>query len=535
VLGVAHRLRGFGVLLGEFWDPTAEERRDRSPGRLALFCGMLALGILAVNYEILHDMPILACISPDSWGYRSLNSLRTQGYQLFLNGVVLLLRDLRWAVPVQLNAMLLSYACIGFSVRRLFRSNLAGLAAALGLMLSAQLYEWYPQILTEALFIALAGVHVAAAIYLLSEFSDGWALVLGITVAMLILVRPNGVSFLLGILVLAMLMPRHWRRLLLVGIGPAIVAVLLQSTFNYYQQGFFGLTLFQGPQLVGKYGELITADMPTQYPELAADLEARLRPLYARYPAPDKRPFPLAFADISEDAVTPAQYVYAWPELTAYAERTMPESNSVARAAAVDRMGTIIALSAIAHSPAAFLREVGSSYAAYWVSRSLPIVEGVNQLAARCYDSSVAMVSDAPALYSSDMDLTVYQQAEVVRVIDALDPTRRRILEEPFWWFAQRLQMRHPTQGIAFLLSIVGLVALGSRRPLGRILGLWAYLGVTLHAGYLVLSLVNASFRRYAAPFDVVMMLMFITSAFVLWDLVAVRIGHRLAREVNPG
>ena len=513
--------------------------RDRNPklksllavaDHPAFFVGVLVLAVGFVNYDILNATPLLACLEPDSWGYVTTNTLRTQGDQLFLSGIHLIFGDLRWGGPIQLNAMLLSYVAVAFAVRRLFRSNAAGLAVAASLMLSAQLYAWYPKIMAEALFITLIGFHLTAVIYLLDAYSDRWAVAAGVTLAAMVLVRPNGVSFLLGIPVLVILLPKYWRRLLLLGIGPAVIAVVAQATLNYYQQDFFGLTVFTGPQLVATYGELITADMPSQYPELAAALEARLRPLYAKYPPPDERSFPFGYAAVAASVVTPAQYQYAWPEMTSYVAKLMPDASSTARAQVIDRIGTSLAISAIAHNPVGFLKDVGSSFADYWATQSLYHSSGLNQIAAWCYDSSkVAITGNDSGTFARVLDFTPYSQPETARTITVLASAGPRLIERPWLWF-QRLRLRYLVMAVTFVVSLVGLASLLVKRPPGKLLGLWAYLGINLQGGYLVLSLANASFSRYASPLDVVVMVTFMTFVIGLWNFVAVRMRRRWAR-----
>ncbi len=515
---VAHRIQCLVGLTSEWLRTVGAQWQGREPGNRALFFWVLVLAVAGINWAVLAGMPVVACLTRDSWGYVSTNTLRTQGYQLFLGGVVMAFGDLRWAVPVQLNAMLLSYVAVAFAIRRLFRSNLVGLATAAAFMFSAQMYEWYPRIMTEALFISLIGFHLAAVIYLLDGYTNRWAAAAGLTLGAMVLVRPNGVSFAAGLIVLAVLLPRCRCRVLLLGISPVLVALLAQATLNYHQQGFFGLSLFQGPQLVAKYGELVTRDMPTEYPEMAATLYERLRPLYDQYPTPNQRSFPFEYAEISSATVTPAQFEYSWPEMTAYVDRIMPQATYIARAVAVDRMATSLALSAVAHNPPALAKEVASSYIAYWTRHSVQDTLGGADLAARCYESSLQLIAETPESFSHVLDFAPYWREENNDAISRASATGPRAIDRPWQWLVRTLHFNYLMRVMVILVSTVSVLALIIKRPVGPALGLWAYLGVTLNSGFLVLSLINASFRRYAAPFDLLMILVLVTLLFALYD-----------------
>ncbi len=91
--------------------------RPTGTGRPALYWACAAAAALWANVAILYNLPVIACIEPDTVGYLGPNAIRSAGYMLIVKAVAGLTGDLKWLVPVQLNVMLLSFATLGWVVR----------------------------------------------------------------------------------------------------------------------------------------------------------------------------------------------------------------------------------------------------------------------------------------------------------------------------------------------------------------------------------------------------------------------------------
>ncbi|MCG8653195.1 MAG: hypothetical protein MI861_25365, partial [Pirellulales bacterium] len=90
-----------------------------------LFWGPVLLSIGWVNMAMLFSLPLFACIEPDTVGYLYANPIRSGGYLLAIKAVAALTGDMRWLVPIQLNAMLFGFVMLGWALRSLVRSEMA--------------------------------------------------------------------------------------------------------------------------------------------------------------------------------------------------------------------------------------------------------------------------------------------------------------------------------------------------------------------------------------------------------------------------
>lgn len=481
-----------------------------SPPGFYAICGSV---LVYMNYAVLSGTPILACLAPDSWGYLTVNTMRSQGYQLFLTGIVAAFGDLRWAGPVQLNLELISLIALAWAIRDLFRSALVGYVVLAVLMLDTQLLTWFPEIMTEALFVALVGFHFAAVARLLARYSAVWAILAGATLAAMMVEHPSGLSLLAGLPLLVLFLRHHRRAVVLCVVGPLVVVFLLQSTYNYYAQGFFGLNLFTGVSLLGKYAQLVRGDMPTQYPNLASTLEKNLKPLYAAYPDYASRSFPAEYSRISTATVTDAMYRHAIPVVTAYVEQKMPGASPTAKAMAVDQISRSLTISAIRSDPIGAVMEISSSYWAYWARESFAQLQGVNMEAQNCLTSSTQLFDAAPQSFEAMLDPRPYRDPAIIAAVHSLEPGTPRPIERPWLWLIQNC--RWPLRIAAFLFSLVGIVSIAFYRRLGSGALFLGYISFELHSSYGLLSAANAAFERYASPQDILLILIILVGMTV--------------------
>ena len=133
---------------------------------------------------------------PDSGGYLKFSEHRTAGYPIFIRLIEAVFGTVDAVPKAQLIIAAASFAFLGWSVHRVFRTIFFALAPVLALMLYPQLGDVHGYILTESLFISLLCLLTGGLILLTRRptwyLAAATALVCGLTIT----VRPAAVSLL---------------------------------------------------------------------------------------------------------------------------------------------------------------------------------------------------------------------------------------------------------------------------------------------------------------------------------------------------
>ena len=152
---------------------------------------LLALAFVALNWS----QPLAT--APDSGGYLNFSEHRTAGYPLFLEAVDALFGTTDAAPKVQLVISAASFAFLGWSLNRAFRSALFALLPVVALMLYPRVTELHAHILTESIFISLMCLMVGGIALALRHPSWRWAALAALACGLAITVRPAGASLLI--------------------------------------------------------------------------------------------------------------------------------------------------------------------------------------------------------------------------------------------------------------------------------------------------------------------------------------------------
>ena len=486
---------------------------EPNAGEAWFFWAAVSPAVLWVNVALLDDLPLIACIEPDTIGYLQPSALRSAGYMLFIKAVMSLGGDLKWIVPLQLNAMLLGFVSLGWAARGLMRSQGVGLAVALAPILSSSLMILAPSVMSEALFVALICLHFAAVLCVLRK--PGWmALGLaGLTLGLMIVVRPNGISFLVGIPLLVYMCWEHWRRVLFALVFPVAVLVGAQGIYNYQVFGFFGLHKFGGISLAGNAAPLIRADMPTDFPNLAKRLEQNLAVYYGDFPPFEDRAYPFEMAHVASLTAVGAIYQQILPAIRE--KLNLPEPKAVAFEFD-PRMNAIagsLALSAIQNDPWGFLKIVTSNYIANWHA-TLPVRVPMSIYYPRCLDHARGLVAQYPSRLSQFIGMSNYDDEGLVTEVAAVGGGGVRGSEGTRVLISI---VQLPLAYLALLVSFGGLVFIFWRgRAVDGDYRALTYAALSLQAGYGLISLGNASFTRYTVVFDPVVILLLSAGAVML-------------------
>ena len=292
---------GAFLLLAYFTVARRRENRKARSGTPVLratelfLAGVTLASVILVNRDIYVVSDLLPILAPDSLGappvapgYVALGPVRGYLYP----GLLQLLRRLEpdgWLIiPVQLNLMLLSFLVLGHAAARIARNRMVGWLTALLLVWNAGLVQQSLALLSEAPFIALVSLHLAAALHMLRRFTSTSAAAAGATAALAILVRPAGYGLLLGLPVLALFSVGHRRAAALSTAAAAGLILLAGSVPNLLKYGTLSTHTFGGLSLLGHVLPLATPDAKGPYPELLARIANKTVPVvssrHAAYP-----------------------------------------------------------------------------------------------------------------------------------------------------------------------------------------------------------------------------------------------------------
>lgn len=499
--------KGLHVVCGAGWWRYAARslRRQNAPQRPWLFWAGAGLAALLANVAMLVDLPVMAFIEPDTLGYLKPSAVRSAGYMLIIKAVVSISGDLKWIVPVQLNAMLAAFAVLGWTARGVLRSQAAGLMVAVAPMLSSGLLILAPTVMTEALFVALICLHLAAvlsAVQRLSWFNIG---MVGLTLALMLVVRPNGISFLAGVPLLLFFFKERWRQVLTGTLGPVLLVVLAQGMAHQHTFGFFGLHKFGGISLAGAAAPLIRGDMPSAYPDLAQDLERRFKGYYVDFPPFEEREYPFEMAHVASLTAVGAIYNQILPAIRATLNLPEPQVVAFEYDPRLNAISGSLGLSAIQNDPWGFFKIVTSNYIANW-HITLPVRVPMSIYYPRSLDIAQGVVEQDPQLLSQVMDLGAYQDPLLAEEIKSAGAAGIRPIEWPRLVVGVfQLALAY----LAFFLSLGGVLAIFKRKAAAdRTYRALAYSALVLQAGYGLISIGNASFVRYTVAFDPLVILL---------------------------
>ncbi len=469
------------------------------------------VGIL-VNYAMLWDLPMIACLEPDTVGYLKPSALRSAGYMFFIDTVVMMSGDLRWLMPVQLNLMLISFMALGWSVRHSMGSFGAGLIVATVPMVSAGLLVLAPAVMSEALFVALICFHVAAVIYAMRD-PGWWALgVAGLTLGLLIVVRPNGISFLVGIGLLLYLLRPYWRRVLIACIVPVCLIVGAQGIYNLASFGFFGLHKFGGISLAANFSPLIRANMGGEYAPLNEHLEQRLS-FYSRdFPDFERRDYPYEMARVASIITVGAIYKEILPAIRAHLGLKEPEAVALEYDPRINDIAGQLAKAAVLNDPWGAVKIITSNYIANWHT-TLPVRVPMSIYYPRCLSQSREVAAQHGELLKPMMNAASYHAPVLEQRMGAIQNQGLRAIEYPRLLISA---MQLPLAYLALIISWLGLVRLVFKKHAEiQHSGIWLFAALTLQAGYGLISVGNASFTRYTVVFDPIVVLMLIGAGVV--------------------
>ncbi|MDB5579944.1 MAG: Pectate lyase [Bradyrhizobium sp.] len=216
-------------------------------------------------------------IAPDSFAYTSWSPLIPLGYPLFLSAV----RSLAWVPTVQL--VLLSAACLFVSLAANRLSKAAGIGVLFMLLSCSTVFFHSAGILSEGLLIPILLANVGAGLFLIFEQKRRWGIIVALTAALVMFIRPAGYFAPLGVIFLCLALPYPKRWAIKWCLLPFLAAFALTVAIN---------GLVRGSTAQSQVGRIL-------FPQVALIFE----PTYA---APEDR----EMAEVIETALKPHQAKY---------------------------------------------------------------------------------------------------------------------------------------------------------------------------------------------------------------------------------
>ncbi|MEA2943133.1 MAG: pectate lyase [Bradyrhizobium sp.] len=237
--------------------------------RMPAFQALLVVGLLAVWLRLLHGF---VAYYPDAFTYYFWYPTVPLGYPLFLSA----LGSLAWVTDAQLIMLCGAILFLCLAVNRI--STAAGLATLLLLASPTQLFYQQASILSEGLFLPLLLVNVGAAIFTVTAPQHrGWPVLVALSAAGIMFVRPAGYYAPLGILFLLLAMRSNFVYLLKWALGPLAIFLAVSFAANLAVRGSgsqsqVGRVLF--PFVATLYNPAFSADTdPDINQEIAAVVE----------------------------------------------------------------------------------------------------------------------------------------------------------------------------------------------------------------------------------------------------------------------
>jgi hypothetical protein len=462
--------------------------RERSWRLGAAIAAVAAGGAIAAAYfSAFHTLPWM---SPDSFSYLNGDVSRTPAYPLLLRVI-----PLNTLADVQLAALCISTAWLTWELATLV-PPLFAITFELLVLGNTQLVAYAFTMLPEAFFVSVEQVQFAYAFRLIRSGRARDAYALGLTTALLILLKPSGYSF---VAPLAVLLWWGWRGVRLQAgraIAALAAAILAASAINAARAGFFGTQAHGGYALVGYVGHLIQANTPTRYPALTqaiADRTARSRSELAA-------PRPLdAYYIVSSTAYHDVLDTISETILESV-HRDQPTLDQRAAAVQMNSIAESLAVSAMLDDPRGYARQVGAHLYGLWF---LPLLRNRSEA----------------ATFTAELDDLKRTAPFTMR-----SPLAYRDVPPLMFWPIKLMLVA------ALIAACAGAVlAIAARTPLTMSL---AWCAVALHANFLLVAAVQTGLPRYALAMWPATIATLTLGSWAAVDRLALT-GGRTARETT--
>jgi 4-amino-4-deoxy-L-arabinose transferase-like glycosyltransferase len=320
-------------------------------------------------------------------------------------------------------------------------------------------------VLPESLLASLVMANAAATLHLSARPRLRWSAAAGLTLSAAMLTKPVAVALLAGAPVVFAISWRHPRRVRLLGIWLAAVAlpVLLASTGNFVRAGVFSPQAMGGYALLGVTGTFMPDDTPVAPPALGAALADELRPLRDELQRLDSLDmYYLYSSNAYHAAIERSREV-----ILTHLRREHPGDSEQQLFLRLNTTGHAVARQTVLRAPRAYLRHVAAHLYGLWM---MPLVQNASNRE-RLNERLHSVRDLAPRLAS--------------------EPVMFRFVPPAVYWPFRMLL------GVALAASIA-LVFAWTRNTKSTRWRIGAYASLQLHAYLLLTAAAQTGLPRYA-------------------------------------
>lgn len=271
-------LLGVGLAAPGGWRLLRPHLSDVLAGRLAM--AALVVAVSAATANVMETSGGIARLFNDSYGYTYANPARTPGY-FWLLSLWNWLGDVgELIVPVQLGMILAGIIVLGRSLGAALGRPVVGTVAAAIMVLDTMVLRLSAFVLTEAVFLTALCVHVGMILRLCRGFSWIAALMAGISLGLVMIVRPVGLFLVLPFAIVWFRFGGARLRMLVAVVVPSAALFAAAVIANAVTFGFAAPHKFGGLALFGHVVHLASEEDARTNADLAA-IRARIEPLTA--------------------------------------------------------------------------------------------------------------------------------------------------------------------------------------------------------------------------------------------------------------
>ncbi|MFH1345631.1 MAG: hypothetical protein ABIL01_31160 [Pseudomonadota bacterium] len=440
-------------------------------------------------------------VAEDSSAYVGWQRTVPLGYPLFLSAINYATGTLRWTGAIQVALLTAACIFIAWQINRLSGRAAPGFVALVLLLVCTPAFAIEQGILSEGLFLPLILINIGAALGLIRRLEISYALLLALSAALIMLVRPAGYFAVVGILffVIAGRSRLWWLRW---AVAPLLLLIACSFVLNMAVRGSssqsqVGRVLF--PHVAFLLDPQAVTDENRIYAQAVYDAIAKSR---AGYQSTKTRmaQFNFLLNDYNQRLLASDAAIHRQLILQPRA----PEPGQDERAARFRRMNDIylsLFLSTIAHEPLAYLRLVAEQLIGAWqysILYDYGQFKQVHQLVADTgYQDRVQIVTSRNVpLTPQDVRLNPEAMESFPGyVIQTLDTAYRNIRTQ---------------RPVIYLIGLVTLIAIPVGGLLRRQSWHWmalGYCGVMIHGSMLLTAATTVFIPRYALPVDPVILL----------------------------
>ncbi|MDB5578707.1 MAG: Pectate lyase [Bradyrhizobium sp.] len=467
-------------------------------------------------------------LSPDSTTYTGWLALVPLGYPLFLSGIKAIFGTFTAASAVQISLTIGACLFLALAVARATGHRAAGFAALFVLLCYLPMLAIAGQLLSEALFVPLILVNVGAAIFLIAEPKIRYAMLLALTSALIMFVRPAGYFVPLGALFLTIAMASRFRWMLKWAVAPMIVLTAATLLINVAVRGnaspsMVGRNLFPHVAFLFEPG-LVTGDR-----DFAIAIDEALKPHRTIYEKATSRieRYMYSMNDYNSRLSAMDRTVYA--KLAAERKSASQAADADADYRRLERIYIRFFLDTIYQKPIGYLSLVRDQILGGW---QLGVLLDWGPFAQ-------TYITEANSKYQDNVNVIKNRKMPIGE--EALLPNTAALESFPgqfIEFFEVQYKRLRAQRRIIYAIGAITLLAIPIAVLFGRRSRHWlalGYCGVIIHGSVLLTTAVTVFIPRYALPIDPLILIagVIIADMLLLWAAKAIRILAGLRRPVG--